>query len=248
MITETLRHTTTTATATATTATTTTTADKIATWIDYKVAHDTTITQLPYGMRPLEAPFLLRPHHTTPTSHHDHLHHTNITHAQLMEAIIVMHYDKHWPELDEVATNFAFYLAGAGVSYDIFACSHPWTAAILQKAAPPGAWLADALHTAMISFWLPGQENKQHWVKNQHYTALYDHINEALLHYGQINQEHYAAHEQRSSNNKGNSMELLAIHLWDQGEHLLLLTMILTIIALNESTRDWAPVGFPDFA
>ncbi|CAE8724458.1 unnamed protein product, partial [Polarella glacialis] len=53
-------------------------------------------------------------------------------------AIIVMHYDKHWPELDEVATNFAFYLAGAGVSYDIFACSHPWTAAILQKAAPPG--------------------------------------------------------------------------------------------------------------
>ncbi|CAE8706118.1 unnamed protein product [Polarella glacialis] len=55
-----------------------------------------------------------------------------------------------------VATNFAFYLAATDVSYDIFACSHPWTAAILQKAAPPGAWLADALHTAMISFWLPG--------------------------------------------------------------------------------------------
>ncbi|CAE8683912.1 unnamed protein product [Polarella glacialis] len=53
--------------------------------------------------------------------------------AHLMEAIIVTHYDNHWPELDEVATNFAFYLASTGVSYDIFASSHPWTAAILQK-------------------------------------------------------------------------------------------------------------------
>jgi hypothetical protein len=73
-------------------------------------------------------------------------------------------------------------------------------------------------------------------------------VNEALLRNGQINQEHFAAREQRSSNNKGNSMELLALHLWDQGEHILVFAMILTIIALNERTRDWAPVGFPDFA
>jgi hypothetical protein len=34
----------------------------------------------------------------------------------------------------------------------------------------------------------------------------------------------------------------------DQCELLLLLTMILTISALNARTREWAPVGFPDFA
>jgi hypothetical protein len=34
----------------------------------------------------------------------------------------------------------------------------------------------------------------------------------------------------------------------DQCELLLLLTMILTISALNAHTREWAPVGFPDFA
>ena len=199
---------------------------KIAAWIDYKVNRD-----------PPEAPFLS-----------NHPHHTNLTHAQLMEAIIVMNHGDNWPALTEVATNFAFYLAGADVCYDIFACSQPWTAAILQKAAPPGAWLADALHTVMIAFWLPGWEQKQDWAGNQYYAILYDQVNEALLHHGRITDKNFAANERRSSNNKGNSMELLAFHLWDQGEHVLLFTMILTIIALNARTREWAPVGFPDFA
>ena len=43
-------------------------------------------------------------------------------------------------------------------------------------------------------------------------------------------------------------MELLALHLWDQGEHLLLFTMVFMIITITERTKEWAPEGFPVFA
>jgi hypothetical protein len=96
--------------------------------------------------------------------------------------------------------------------------------------------------------WRPDQQRKQHWVGNEYYTALYDHINQALFSTDCISAEQFTHNQSRSSNNKGNSLELLVLHLWDQGENLLLFTLILTVIALNPATREWAPVGFPDFS
>ena len=61
-----------------------------------------------------------------------------------------------------LATNFAFFLSHNRTCYNIFAQVDPWTNDKPQKAAPPGAWLADSLHTCLIGFWLAGQENKQH--------------------------------------------------------------------------------------
>ena len=50
-------------------------------------------------------------------------------------------------------------------------------------------------------------------------------------------------HDSKGKNDKGKNDKGR-----DQGELLLLFTMILTIIALDARAREWAPVGFPDFA
>ncbi len=72
--------------------------------------------------------------------------------------------------------------------------------------------------------------------KEYHSNQLMPRLNDlanSLNSAGNVLFDRTLAIESRSSNNKGNSMELLALHLWDQSEHALLFTMLLTIIALT---------------
>jgi hypothetical protein len=176
-------------------------------------------------------------------------HKSNLTARQLLQAIIATNWNGDWPSPQYFAEKFAQHLTLSYCTklFDIFTQQHPWTNDILRRAAPPGAWLADCLHTCIRGLFNPASLGGQHWVNNEIYVKLYDHINDALINLKLINIKRYEANASRSTNNKGNSMELLALHLWDQAEHLLLFTMITLCIFLNEATKEWAPVDTPAF-
>jgi hypothetical protein len=170
-------------------------------------------------------------------------HKSNLTPRNLLQAIIATNWNGDWPSPQYFAEKLAQHLS---LSYctklmDIFSNRSPWTNDILRRAAPPGAWLADCLHTCIQGILNPPSLGGQYWVSNEVYVILYDHVNDALINLKLINVHHYEANAARASNNKGNSLELLALHLWDQAEHLLLFTMITLCIFLNEATREWAP-------
>ncbi len=176
-------------------------------------------------------------------------HKSNLTPRQLLHAIIATNWNGDWPRPEYFADKFAKHLTLSYCTklFDIFVQKPPWTNDLLRRAAPPGAWLADCLHTCLLGIFNPGSLDKQYWVKNDVYVRLYDYINEELINLKLISRSLYHSNASRSTNNKGNSMELLALHLWDQAEHLLLFTMIVLCIFLNEATKEWAPVGTPAF-
>ncbi len=170
-----------------------------------------------------------------------------LTNAHLLEMSMSAAWGGDWPGLVTIHMSLSHLIAKDTQAMSVLLQTTPWTNNILKVASTPGAWLADALHTAIISFYKPKQELKQHWAPNQSYVNIHDLIVEALYSEDIITKDAYETALGRNYNNKGNSIETLALWLWNGNHHLMLFTLIVAALAFAESTQEWAPQEFTNF-
>jgi hypothetical protein len=167
-----------------------------------------------------------------------------LPHRNIMDAIFQTHIGQ-LPYPDMIANEYAAILLSNTPLLDIFLQRTHWTNKSLKSAATPGAWLSDTLYNILTMFYMPtAHDGTYAYVPNAMYVDIYDLITEALYHRGIIDSNARGYAQGRNYNNKGNSMELLSLRLWDLGEHLLLITTIWLTLAMEPTFRDALPAYY----
>jgi hypothetical protein len=162
----------------------------------------------------------------------------------IMNAIFQTHIGQ-LPHPDMIANEYAAILLSNTPLLDIFLQRTHWTNKSLTTAATPGAWLSDTLYNILTMFYMPtAHDGTYAYVPNNIYVDIYDLITEALFHRGIITELHRDYAKNRNYNNKGNSMELLSLRLWDIGEHLLLISTIWLALAMEPTFRHALPAYY----
>ena len=85
---------------------------------------------------------------------------SDLTNAHLLEMTMCATWSGDWPGLVSIHTTLATLISNDTQAMSFLLQITPWANEILKVASTPGAWLADALHTAMISFYKPNQQEK----------------------------------------------------------------------------------------